>query len=90
MYVSFGGFNPNYPRESIYYPPPPFVLCICKKEVLVLGDYILDSRDKHRADFDISRLENSVFVFEFVLSSVDASPFSGTSGFYIRDRWFDI
>ena len=87
MYVSLGGFNPKYPRNI--YTAPPFVLCTFKIEVLVFGGYNLDSRDKHRADIDISRVENLVFVFEFVFSAVAASPLSGTSRFSIRNRWFE-
>ena len=50
----------------------------------------MDSRYKHKAYIDISRVENLVFVFEFVFSAVAASPLSETSRFSIRDRWFDI
>ena len=88
LYVSLGGFNPKYPRKI--YNTPPFLWCIFKREELVLGGYTLDSRDKHKAYIDISRVENLVFVFEFVFSAVSASPLSGTSRFSIRNRWFKI
>ena len=47
----------------------------------------MDSNDKHRADVDISSVENLLFVLGFAFSDVATSPLYGASRFTRKDKW---